>query len=88
MRLPIMKVTPDSLNYHDRGIMKCLRMMLSDHSEALKKEKLTVEYSEQKQKEELSMSEVGKLLYKAYVLDLPIKVQANILQNGNYYPDL
>lgn len=88
MDLPIIRVSPDQLGYKDRGVMKWLGMMLSDHSEALKKEKRANNFIEPKQKEGLSMSEIGKLLYQAYVTHLPIRIQANVLRNGNYYPDL
>lgn len=88
MELPIVKVTPDSLGYKDRGLLKWLGMMLSDHSEALKKEKTNSRLIEPKQKERMNMYEVGELLYKAYVNDLPIRIQANVLNNGKYYQDL
>lgn len=88
MEQPIVRLTPDQLGYKDRGKLKWMGMMLSDHSEALKKEKLAIEYSEPKQKERMNMSEVGELLYKAYVNDLPIRIQANVLNNGKYYQDL
>lgn len=88
MELPIVRITPDQLGYKDRGVMKWLGMMLSDHSEALKKEKQVNTFIEPKQKERMSMSEIGKLLYQAYVAVSPIKIQASVLRNGSYFPDL
>lgn len=88
MELPIIRVTPDQLGYKDRGIMKWLGMMLSDHSEALKKEKRANDFSEPKKKKRMLESEIGKLLYQAYTANLPIQMQANVLRGGNYYPDL
>lgn len=43
---------------------------------------------EPKQKERMNISEAGKILYQAYVTKLPMRIQTNVLRNGNWHPDL
>lgn len=88
MNQSITRVTPDQLGYKDRGIVKWFGMMLSDHSEALMKEKRNSQLIDVPAKEEMTEEEISKVLYKAFVTDYPVLVQANVLRNGNYFKDL
>lgn len=87
-RIPITRLTPEQLGYKDRGIVKWLGMMLSDHSEALKKEKMKNQLIEIEAKEEMTEVEIANVLYKAFVTGTPVLIQANVMRNGNYYKDL
>lgn len=84
----IIKATPEDLDYQDRGIVKWLGMMLSDHSEALKKESLRDKRIEVKPKKEMTEMEISNILYNAFVNEMPVLIQANALNNGYYYHDL
>lgn len=84
----IIRATPEELEYKDRGIVKWLGMMLSDHSEALKKESLKNKKLEVKPKKEMTEMEISNILYKAFVDETPVLIQANALNNGCYYQDL
>lgn len=88
MNQSVTRVTPDQLGYKDRGIVKWFGMMLSDHSEALKKEKRNSQLIDVPAKEEMTEEEISKVLCKAFVSEYPVLVQANVLRNGNYYKDL
>src|SRR5699024_4280081 len=66
----IVRMTPDQLGYKDRGKMKWLGLMLSDHLDALK------------------VMKKSRYLQQAYINKVPVIIQANTLNNGNYYPDL
>jgi hypothetical protein len=84
----IIRATPEDLDYRDRGVVKWLGMMLSDHSEALKKESLRDKRIEVKPKKEMTEIEISNVLYHAFVNESPILIQANALNNGYYYQDL
>ncbi|WP_440895628.1 hypothetical protein ACS127_13865 [Amphibacillus sp. Q70] len=84
----ITRVTPEQLGYKDRGIVKWLGMMLSDHSEALKKEKMNNQRIEVEAKDEMTEADIANVLYKAFVTDSPVSIQANVMRDGNYYRDL
>ncbi|GIN74796.1 hypothetical protein J14TS2_52710 [Bacillus sp. J14TS2] len=84
----ILRVTPDQLWYKDRGIVKWIGMMLSDHSEALKREEISNQSMEVEAKEEMSEEDISKALHKAFEANTPILLQAYVLNNGNYYKDL
>lgn len=88
MNQSITRVTPDQLGYKDRGIVKWFGMMLSDHSEALKKAERSNQLSEVAAKTEMNVEEISSVLYKAYVTDYPVLIQANVIRNGNYYKDI
>ncbi|MFD1067843.1 hypothetical protein [Oceanobacillus locisalsi] len=87
-KVSITHVTPEQFGYKDRGIVKWLGMMLSDHSEALKKEETDNQLTEVKAKEEMTEEAIAKVLYQAYATDTPVLIQANVIRNGNYYKDL
>lgn len=59
-KISITRVTPEQFGYKDRGIMKWLGMMLSDHSEALKKEEMNDQLIEVKAKEEMTEEAIAK----------------------------
>lgn len=87
-QISITRFTPEKIGYRDRGIMKWLGMMLSDHSEALKKEEIDDQLIEVKAKEKMDEEEIAGVLYQAFVTDSPVCIQANVIRNGNYYKDL
>ncbi|MFD1415360.1 YolD-like family protein [Oceanobacillus jeddahense] len=82
----ITRVTPEYYGYKDRKIVKWLEMMLSDHTESLKKEKHKV--TEIEPKEEMKIEEISEVLHRAYVMGLPVAIQANTIRNGSYYKDV
>ncbi|GAA0339389.1 hypothetical protein ACFQ4Z_08125 [Oceanobacillus oncorhynchi subsp. oncorhynchi] len=87
-KISITRVTPEQFGYKDRGIMKWLGMMLSDHSEALKKEEMNDHLIEVKAKEEMTEEAIANVLNQAFVTNSPVLIQANVMRNGNYYKDL
>lgn len=82
------RVTPDQLGYKDRGKMKWMGLMLSDHTEALNKMGKDEKNDEIKPKPKQSLAEIGEYLEKAYHTQSPIIIQANVLQNGSYFKDV
>lgn len=88
MSKKIIRLTPDELGYKDRGKMKWLGLMLSDHLDALKVMDRKDNREEPKAKRLMSEKEISQYLQKAYINRIPIIIQANVLNNGNYYPDL
>lgn len=87
-QISITRITPEQFGYKDRGIVKWLGMMLSDHSEALKKEEVNNQLLEVKTKREMAEEEIAQVLYQAFITDSPIFIQANVMRDGNYYKDL
>lgn len=80
--------TPRDYNYQDRGMVKWMGMMLSDHSEALIQLENEEREAEPPGKEKQTMEEVSRVLYKAYYTKQPVRIQADFLKNGNYYKDM
>lgn len=88
MNHPIVKITPEQFGYKDRGKLKWMGMMLSDHSEALKREKENSTLIEPTAKEEMSEYKIAECLYKAFIHQYPVCIQANSMKNGCYYQDI
>lgn len=86
--IEIIRRTPDQLGYKDRGKMKWMGLMLSDHSEALTQMAEDEKTYEVTEKPKQSVAEIGELLTEAYHLKKPIAIQANILRNGSYFKDV
>lgn len=84
----IVRMTPDQLGYKDRGKMKWLGLMLSDHLDALKVMKKEDKKPEPMAKKLMNEMEISRYLQQAYINKVPVIIQANTLNNGNYYPDL
>ncbi|GAB2324461.1 hypothetical protein IRB23M11_20830 [Alkalibacterium sp. m-11] len=84
----IIVLSPDRLGYKDRGIMKWQGMILSDHTSALKELHKEYEQSIAAGKEQMTTEEVSEALYKAYRLRKPVAIQANVLKEGHFYPDV
>lgn len=84
---PIEHLSSVLYGYTDRKMAKWQGFLLSDHTAALHELELE-EFRITNPKEEQSMEEIGKMLYQAYVTDSPVLIQANVLNNGNYYQDL
>lgn len=82
----ITRFTPEMFGYIDRGILKWQGMMLSDHTEALKKMKNEV--SVIAGKDEMNAIEISRVLHRAYATNSPVAIQANILRNGSFYKDV
>ena len=68
--------------------MKWQGLMLSDHTEKLKIMYDKEKNSEPAPKESMTIEEITTLLSYAYTADVPISIQANMLNNGLYYPDI
>jgi len=88
MEKKIIRLTPDQLGYKDRGKMKWLGLMLSDHTEALSKMTKEERLKEIEAKPQQSLVEISELLSQAYHTGHPVLIQANILQNGTYFKDV
>lgn len=88
MKKKVVRLTPDQLGYKDRGKMKWLGLMLSDHSELLKvmEDSENEKYVQPKPKQ--SLVEIGEILAHAHHIGEPVSIQANILQNGTYFKDV
>lgn len=76
------RLTPEQMGYQDRGKMKWQGLMLSDHTEAIKKSRLTEQTNDISPKTQLSLNAIGEKLAYAYQKKLPICLQTNILKNG------
>lgn len=81
-------LTPDQLGYKDRGKMKWLGLMLSDHTESLMRMAEADRLEEVAPKPKQSLVEIGEILSRAYHTGEPVLIQANILQNGSYFKDV
>lgn len=88
MKEEVVVLSPDRLGYKDRGKMKWQGLMLSDHNAALKQMKKDNEKRYGVEKEQMTTEEVSEVLYKAYILKKPVAIQANVLKEGHYYPDV
>lgn len=88
MKKKIIRLTPDQLGYKDRGKMKWLGLMLSDHTEALSKMAKEELSKEVKAKPQQSLIEISEILGHAYHTGTPVLIQANILQNGSYFKNV
>lgn len=88
MKEEVILLNPDKLGYKDRGIMKWQGMILSEQHDYIKKMKLEGSKEEIQPKEEMTEEQIAEVLYNAYVTKLPVAIQAAILRNGLYYPDV
>ena len=88
MARKIMYFTPDQMGYKDRGKMKWLGMMLSDHSEALYKMADAEKKQLNQRKLKQTDHEKNKRLTEAYSLKKPVSLQINSIQNGTYADDI
>lgn len=88
MARKIIHFTPDQMGYKDRGKMKWLGLMLSDHAESLNK--MMVEEHDRKViiKPKQSLAEISETLAEAYLLKKPVSIQANIVEDGTYLEDI
>lgn len=86
--MKIVRPTPDQLGYKDRGKMKWQGLILSDHTEALKKQSIKDAHIEPDPKEKMSAEEISQVLQGAYLTKQPIIMQADAVTNGNYYQDI
>ncbi|GEQ33614.1 hypothetical protein B795N_14960 [Marinilactibacillus psychrotolerans] len=88
MEEEVILLNPDKMGYKDRGKMKWQGLILTHQTEAYKK--LEQEYAsmEVKQKEEMSQEEISEVLYEAFITRSPVAIQASVLRDGNYYPDV
>ena len=88
MARKVIRFTPDQMGYKDRGKMKWQGLMLSDHSEALRKMFVEENGRNIAAKPQQSITEISEMLAEAYLLKKPITIQANTLQNGTYLEDI
>jgi len=88
MEKRIIHRTPDQLGYKDRGKMKWMGLMLSDHTEALTQMTQQEEKIEVPAKPQQTLAERDAYISQAYLAKKPIVIQANILQNGSYFKDV
>lgn len=84
MARKLIKFTPEQMGYKDRGKMKWMGLMLSDHTDLLKSESILKEPVDIKPKNKMTEYEITKILQAAYLQRLPVTLQRDILINGNY----
>lgn len=87
MQEDVIKLSPDALGYKDRGKMKWMGMMLSDHAEALKKQKKVSQSAVILPKEKQTLEDISAFLYKSYTSKKPLAIQLDVIKDGNYLPD-
>lgn len=88
MKQDIVRLSPDALGYKDRGKMKWIGLMLSDHAEALKKQKQGARDILISPKPRQSMEDISGCLYRSYTNKNPLAVQLDIINEGQYLPDI
>lgn len=88
MEIEVIKMTPDQLGYEDRGKMKWQGLILADMTEALKQIKKDDLARFPDAKEMMSEIEVSSILQQSYLNKLPVAIQANVLRDGHFYPDV
>ena len=88
MEKRVVRRTPDQLGYHDRGKMKWQGLILSDMSEMLKEHQASEKLKRPEAKKQMNLLEITEILQEAYLMKKKVKIQANIIKNGHYYPDL
>lgn len=87
MARKIVKFTPDQLGYKDRGKMKWQGLILSDHTEAVKRMfKDDSKYPEAKKL--MSEQEISTVLLQAFLQKAPVNIQANVLHDGHFKSDI
>lgn len=84
MARKLIKFTPDQMGYKDRGKMKWMGLMLSDHIDLLKSESILKEPVDIEPKNKMTEYEITKILQAAYLQRLPVTLQRDILINSNY----
>ena len=62
--------------------------MLSDHAEALKRQKRERATEEFLPKEKQSIEQVSTLLFQSYTEKRPLAIQLDIIKDGRYLPDI
>lgn len=89
MEKKIIYKTPDELGYVDRGKMKWQGLILSAQTEMHK------EYHESERKKEnitakpkMEEYEITQVLQLSYLNNTPVNIQASVLRDGKYYPDV
>lgn len=78
----IIRLTPDQMGYEDRGKMKWQGLILSDHTEAIKKNSVEQQRLDAIPRPQLTLNDIGKKLAYAYQKKLPLCLQTNTLENG------
>jgi hypothetical protein len=61
--------------------------MLSDHAEALKKQKKASQSAVIVPKEKQTLEDISASLYKSYTSKKPLAIQIDMIKDGNYLPD-
>lgn len=85
----IIRMTPDELGYVDRGKMKWLGLILSDQTELHKKQNEQEAARESiAAKPEMTEFEITQVMQLSYLNQSPVNIQANILKDGKFYPDV
>lgn len=85
----IIRMTPDELGYVDRGKMKWQGLILSDQTELHKKRN-----EEDAARENITAKplmtefEITQVMQLSYLNQSPVNIQANILKDGKFYPDV
>ena len=88
MARKIIHFTPDQMGYKDRGKMKWLGLILSDHTESLNKMMVEEQDGKVTIKPKQSLAEISEILAEAYLLKKPVSIQANIVEDGTYLENI
>ncbi|WP_161878543.1 hypothetical protein [Alkalibacterium sp. MB6] len=88
MTQEIIRLSPDALGYKDRGKMKWMGMMLSDHAEALKKQTQANQQKEVLPKKKMPLEDMGAFLHRSYTHKKPVAIQLDVIKDGRYMPDI
>lgn len=84
----IIRMTPDELGYKDRGIMKWQGLILASHRDGLDNMDKAEKQGKPQAKEQMSEMEISEYLQQSYLNKRPVSIQANVLKNGHFYPDV
>lgn len=83
----MVRLNPNQMAYQDRGKMKWQGLLLSDHSEALKKTSRVQKENKILPKTRLSLIDLSKILALAYQKRQAISVQTNILTKNHHFQE-
>lgn len=81
-------LSPDAMGYKDRGKMKWMGMMLSDHSEALQRQKKETLSKNITPKEKQTLEHISNQLLTSFTQKKPLSLQQDIIKGGQFLPDV
>lgn len=85
---PILKISPEELNYKDRGMIKWQGFLLSDHVEAMKRKRKKRLVATPTPRKKQTMEEISQHLLNCYTQKNPVLIQRNSFENGHLQPNI